>query len=72
MLTELRGPLAPLATRIEGSWSFEPAGTGTQVTWTWRAQPRTAWAKPALAGFATIWGGYARQALEELSALLVD
>lgn len=71
VLTDLTGPLSPLVERIEGTWAFEPAGTGTRVTWTWVAHPKSGWARPLLVAFAVIWGGYAKRALEELSEALL-
>ena len=41
-LTELTGPLSPLATSIDGVWSVDPAGTGCRVTWSWDVPPRAA------------------------------
>lgn len=70
-LTELKGPLAPLIRRVEGEWTFTPAGTGTTVTWRWTLYPRSPLGAPLLPVFARIWKGYARQGLEELAARLV-
>lgn len=70
-LTQITGPMAPLVGLVEGQWRFTPAGTGTQVTWRWTIHPRSALATPALPVLARLWQGYARQALEELSAQLV-
>jgi hypothetical protein len=70
-LTVLTGPMRPLVDRVEGRWEFTPAGTGTLVTWRWVLQPRAAGA-PVLPLITRMWLGYARQALEELSDLLVD
>ncbi len=72
LITDLRGPLAPLAAGIEGAWSFEPAGTGTRITWTWIIEPKSRLAALALPGFGRMWQGYARQAQERLEQILVD
>ena len=48
---------------------LHPAGTGTNVTWRWTIHPRLT--APVLPVFGRMWKGYARQALEELSAQLV-
>jgi hypothetical protein len=71
-LTGITGPMAPLVERVEGEWRFEPAGTGTRVTWAWVLHPRSAVAAPAVRLVARWWKGYARQALEEIEPLLVD
>ncbi len=70
-LTEIKGPMAPLVGLIEGEWRFDPAGTGTKVTWKWVLYPRSRLAAPALPVFGLLWRGYARQALEDLSERLV-
>jgi hypothetical protein len=70
-LTDVTGALAPLATRIEGLWSFAPAGAGTEVTWQRTIHPGSALVAPVLPVFARLWRGYARQALDELSRQLV-
>jgi hypothetical protein len=70
-LTDIHGPLAPLVGLVEGQWRFTPKGTGTEVTWRWSIHPRSALASPALPVLGRLWQGYARRALEELSAQLV-
>lgn len=70
-LSDVRGAMAPLIDHVEGQWLFTPHGTGTLVTWRWTLHPRSALSAPALPVFARIWRGYARQALETLSAHLV-
>ena len=70
-LTDIKGPLSPLVGRVEGEWRFDPAGTGTKVTWRWTIHPRSALSAPALPVFGRLWRGYARQSLEELSNQLV-
>ncbi|HEY6575506.1 MAG TPA: SRPBCC family protein [Mycobacterium sp.] len=70
-LSDVKGPMAPLVARVEGLWSFEPAGTGTRVTWKWTIHPRSALTAPVLPVFGRLWLGYARQSLEELSNQLV-
>jgi hypothetical protein len=70
-LTDVKGPLAPLVSRVEGEWIFTPAGTGTEVTWRWTIHPRSALAARAMPVFGKVWRGYARQALEVLSEQLV-
>ena len=70
-LTDIRGPLAPLVSTVEGEWLFTPKGTGTEVTWRWTIHPRFQLAAPLIPVFGRLWQGYARQALEELSGQLV-
>jgi len=66
-LSNVTGPLAPLADHIDGEWSFTPVGTGTEVTWRWTVHPKTDLSGRALPVFARLWRGYARQSLERLS-----
>jgi Polyketide cyclase / dehydrase and lipid transport len=70
VIGELRGPMKPLVERVEGRWTFEPAGTGTRITWSWDVTP-TGPGRPAMPVFARMWRGYARQALEELESILL-
>jgi hypothetical protein len=70
-LSDITGPLAPLVRLVEGQWLFEPAGTGTKVTWRWTIHPRATLSAPLLPVFGRFWRGYARQSLEELSNQLV-
>lgn len=70
-ITGITGPMAPLIDHVEGSWIFDPAGTGTRVTWRWVLHPKSALSAPALPVFARLWRGYAGRALESLSDYLV-
>ncbi len=70
-ITGITGPMAPLIDHVEGAWIFDPAGTGTRVTWRWVLHPKSALSAPALPVFARLWRGYAGQALEGLSDYLV-
>ena len=69
VLSGFTGPLKPLAATIEGVWSFEPAGTGTRVTWRWTLHPRSAVSAALLPVFTRMWRGYARQALARFEEL---
>lgn len=71
VLSDLTGPMKPLATSVDGEWSFTPAGTGVRVTWTWTVHPASRPAALALPALGRLWRGYARQALEEVERLLV-
>ena len=71
-IDQLHGPLRPLASSVDGLWTFEEAGTGVRITWSWTvlpSSPATALLMPAL---GRMWQGYARQALERLEDLLVS
>lgn len=70
VIGDVHGPMKPLVTRVEGRWSFEPAGTGTRITWAWDVSPTRA-GRPAMPLFARMWRGYARQALEEIESILL-
>ena len=70
-ISDITGPLAPLIDHVEGFWIFDPAGTGTRVTWRWILHPKSILSAPALPVFARLWRGYARQSLESLSDYLV-
>ncbi len=70
-LTDLKGPLAPLVDWIDGEWLFTDGAAGTKVTWRWSLHPKSALAAPLLPVFGTLWQGYARRALEQLSVQLV-
>ena len=69
-ISEIRGPMKPLIARADGLWSFEQAGTGTRITWTWVLTP-TAAGRVAMPAFGAMWRGYARQALEEVEGILL-
>jgi hypothetical protein len=70
-ISEIKGPLKALASTIDGEWRFEPAGTGTRITWTWVIEPATSLGRYALPLLGRLWRGYARQALEEIEQILV-
>jgi hypothetical protein len=70
-LTDIKGPTAPLVGMVEGEWIFSPAGAATVVTWRWTIHPRSPLAAPVLPVLGRLWKGYARRALEALSAQLV-
>ncbi|KZS85593.1 MULTISPECIES: SRPBCC family protein [Mycobacterium] len=70
-LTDIKGPLAPLVSLVEGKWSFAPAGTGTRVAWQWTLHPKSGVSAPLLPPFGRMWKGYARIVLEKLAEQLV-
>lgn len=70
-ITDLTGPLAPLVESLDGTWSFEPVGTGCRITWTWDVRPRGRVGALAMPVLKRLWHGYARQALARLEGLLL-
>lgn len=70
-ISDFRGPLTVLLTRIDAEFLFTPAGTGTRIMGRYNMIPRSRLAATALPTFGKLWRGYARQMLEELSELLV-
>jgi hypothetical protein len=70
ILSDIKGPLSPLVSKVDGEWLFAPSGSGTTVTWRWTIHPRSRLAAPALPVFGRLWRGYARRALSELERLL--
>jgi hypothetical protein len=69
-LTDITGPMRPLVDSIEGRWEFTSKGTGTLITWRWTLHPRglgTLFMLPII----KMWLSYAKQALEQLSELLL-
>ncbi|ORC14568.1 SRPBCC family protein [Mycobacterium kansasii] len=70
-LTDIKGPLAPLVSLVEGKWSFAPAGAGTRVAWQGTLHPKSGVSAPLLPPFGRMWKGYARIVLEKLAEQLV-
>jgi Polyketide cyclase / dehydrase and lipid transport len=71
VLTDISGPMALLVGRAEGEWAFAASGAGTRVTWRWNIHSRWPLTAPLLPVLGRLWKGYARRALEQLSAQLV-
>jgi hypothetical protein len=69
-LTQIRGPLKPLARQVDGLWTFDPAGGGTRITWSWAMHPRVALLAPLLHAFARVWSGYARRGFDQIDRVL--
>jgi hypothetical protein len=69
-LGDVTGPMALLVDHVLGEWIFTPAAGGTEVTWRWDIHPRSALTALALPVFGSMWKGYARQALRDLSEIL--
>lgn len=71
-ITGITGPMKGLASRIEGTWAFEPIGSGTRITWSWTIHPKSSASALVLPVFGKIWQAYARRALDHLEALLLS
>lgn len=71
VLTDFTGAFKPLVSHVDGRWAFEPAGTGVRVTWSWTLHPTTPYAAGVLPLVGRMWQGYARQALERTSDILL-
>jgi hypothetical protein len=69
-ISDVRGPMKPLIASADGRWTFEPAGTGTRITWAWELTP-TAAGRLVMPAFGAMWRGYARQSLEEVEGILL-
>lgn len=70
-ITDLTGPMKPLAASVEGRWAFEAAGTGVRITWGWTVHPASSVAELAMPLFGWLWRGYARQSMESLETRLL-
>jgi Polyketide cyclase / dehydrase and lipid transport len=70
-LSNVTGPMKPIASHIEGLWSFAPVGTGMRITWEWTLYPASAMSVVVLPIFRRAWDGYARQSLARIEELLV-
>jgi len=70
-ISQIAGAMKPLIGGIEGAWSFEAAGTGTRITWSWEVEPASSTSAYLMPVFGRLWAGYARQALENLEDLLL-
>lgn len=70
-ITNITGPMKLLGASLEGLWAFDPVGTGVGITWSWELEPASSAAGLAMPVFARLWHGYARQAMEEIEAVLL-
>ncbi|MEP6798826.1 MAG: SRPBCC family protein [Lapillicoccus sp.] len=68
---DLTGQLRLLISRVEGSWSFEPHGTGVRITWAWTVHPVGSAAALAMPVLGRLWQGYARLALDTLETIVL-
>jgi hypothetical protein len=71
VLTDFTGAFKPLVSHVDGRWAIAPVGTGVLVTWSWTLHPTSTYAARVLPLVGRMWRGYARQALEHGSDVLV-
>ena len=69
-LDEVSGPMKFLASRVHGVWTFEPADSGTRVTWEWVVHPASAFTAPLLPVFAMLWRQFAKRSLANIAGLM--
>ncbi|MCU1365887.1 MAG: hypothetical protein JWL72_1655 [Ilumatobacteraceae bacterium] len=69
-ITDVTGAMKALVAAADGTWTFEPAGTGVRVTWRWDLTP-TKIGRLAMPVFSRLWLGYARQAMDRIEQILV-
>lgn len=72
LLNDIAGPMALLMDHVDGTWLFEPSGTGTEVTWRWALHAKSPISAPALPVFGRLWRSYAARSLENLSNYLLS
>jgi hypothetical protein len=71
-IDQIRGPMKLLFSGVDGSWAFEPAGTGVRVRWSWTMHPAGRLGSLAQRPFRRMWSSYAALAFDRLELLLVD
>ena len=69
VLDEIRGPLRPFVSTVDGTWTVTPEGEGSRVGWVWTLQPKTP-GRLAMNVIGRMWQGYAERALAELETIL--
>jgi hypothetical protein len=69
-LSEIRGPMKPLAAAVDGRWDFAAVDGGTRITWSWTMHPRVGLLRPLLPPFARIWRGFARCGFDQIAEML--
>lgn len=72
-IDQIRGPMRPLISHLDGAWTFEPAGPSahsTTIVWSWEMTPTSPLTAPLVALVGRMWQGYARRALTALEAIL--
>ncbi|MCU1399324.1 MAG: hypothetical protein JWN62_2433 [Acidimicrobiales bacterium] len=69
-ISDVTGAMKALIATADGTWRFEPAGTGARVTWRWDVTPTNV-GRLAMPLFSRLWLGYARQAMDRIEQILV-
>lgn len=69
-LDDIHGPMKPLASHIEGLFTFEADGAGTRISWSWALYPKSLLSRPLLPVFGRIWQGSARKAFDNIGTAL--
>ena len=69
VLDEIRGPLRPFVSTVDGTWTVAPEGDGSRVGWVWTLHPKTP-GRLAMNVIGRMWQGYAERALAELETIL--
>lgn len=55
LLSDVRGPMKPLARSVEGRFTFVAEGAGTRVTWSWRMHLTSPAVRLLMPVFGTFW-----------------
>lgn len=71
-LDRITGPMKPLVASIDGTWTFEPVGTGVRIIWSWAIQPKSRPATLAMPVIARLWPSYAARVLEQVEEMLLQ
>ncbi len=69
-ISNVKGVMKLLVAAAAGTWSFEPDGDGTCITWSWEVTPTKVIGRAAMPIFARLWSGFAGQAMEEIDKIL--
>ena len=69
-LSDITGPMKPLVRGVDGRFSFEPAGGGTTVTWSWNVHTTNAVTRLVMPLFNVFWQRAAGKAFARLGTRL--
>ena len=70
-ISDITGMMKTLVTSADGTWAFDPAGTGVRITWTWDITPTATVGRFVMPMFVRLWSGYSRQAMDQIERILV-
>ncbi len=70
-IANITGMMKALVVSVDGTWTFDPAGSGVRITWAWDVTPTARAGRAAMPLFSKLWAGYARQAMEQIEHILV-